>query len=108
MSVPDDAEVDDLPTRFGLALNTLLDDLAFRSDASKRLAARLQVLGDASRAFAQEASHPERLFEVIVRTVAENIDGTCSMYLMSDDRKQISAAYFHAADPATRAKSSWR
>jgi two-component system, cell cycle sensor histidine kinase and response regulator CckA len=112
VTVPDDAEVDDLPTRFGLALNTVLDDLAFRSEASKRLAARLQVLGDASRAFAQEASDSERLFEVVVRTVAENLDGTCSMYLMSDDGKQISAAYFHAADPvvaeATRALASVR
>jgi two-component system cell cycle sensor histidine kinase/response regulator CckA len=100
VNVSDDADVDEPPTRFGLALNTLLDDLAFRVEASKRLAIRLQLLGDASRAFAQEALEPARLFDVIVRTVAEDIDGTCSLYLVSDDGTQITAAYFHATDPA--------
>jgi hypothetical protein len=42
---------------------------------------------------------PARLFDVIVRTVAGDIDGTCSLYLVSADGTQISAAYFHATDP---------
>jgi two-component system, cell cycle sensor histidine kinase and response regulator CckA len=103
VSVSDQAELDDVPTRFALALNTLLDDLAFRSESSRRLAERLQVLSDASRRFADEESDPERLFDVIVRTIGESVECTCSLYLISEDGAQISASYFHAKDPVVAA-----
>jgi PAS domain S-box-containing protein len=49
--VPDDPQLDDIPTRFAVALNVLLDDLAFRTDAlrlsEQELVATLDSIGDA-------------------------------------------------------------
>jgi len=41
VAIPDDPQLDDLPTRFALALNVLLDDLSFRANASKVSETRL-------------------------------------------------------------------
>lgn len=40
--VPEDPRVDDVPTRFAIALNALLDDLSSRAKAATLMAARLR------------------------------------------------------------------
>jgi two-component system cell cycle sensor histidine kinase/response regulator CckA len=90
--LPENPQVDDVPTRLGIALNVLLDDLAEvaakqqREVADReRLAAQLQILADASRDFSAATGDLNDLLEVVARRLGELLGDMCSIRVISDD-----------------------
>ena len=61
VALPDDPPVDDAATRTAIALNVLLDDLAFRNRATEQMAARLRTLADSAQAFSLATHDSEQL-----------------------------------------------
>jgi two-component system, cell cycle sensor histidine kinase and response regulator CckA len=92
VAVPDDAEVEDVPTKFALSLNILLDDLALNAaDAQRelvvrgRLAARLQTLADASREFSAATGDLPHLLEIVARRIGQAVGDLCVIRTVTDD-----------------------
>ena len=49
VAIPDEPQLDDMPTRLGVALNVLLDDLSARARITERMADRLRILAESAR-----------------------------------------------------------
>jgi light-regulated signal transduction histidine kinase (bacteriophytochrome) len=59
VSLPEDPQLDDMPTRLGVALNILLNDLSARARATEQLADRLRTLTEAAHEFSEATQDPE-------------------------------------------------
>jgi two-component system, cell cycle sensor histidine kinase and response regulator CckA len=101
---PDDAQLDDPPTRFALALNILLDDLAFRAGEAqrelaerKRMTERLGLLVEAAQEFAATTHDYERLLEVIARRLGQVVGDLCGIRILSEDGQWLepTGAVYH-------------
>jgi hypothetical protein len=78
--VPDGSRIADTATRFALALNILLDDLGHSAALAQReltertrLAARLQILADASHEFSAATGDLRHLLDVVARRLGEAV-----------------------------------
>jgi PAS domain S-box-containing protein len=91
-------ELDDVPTRLGIALNVLLDDLSARAEAAERMAERLRILADAAHDFSSATSEPERLLGTVARRLAEVIGDQCVVRLISDDGRELVPVAAHGVD----------
>src|SRR3984885_6881742 len=92
VAVPASADVDDTATKFALALNILLDDLALTALEKERelakhgrLATRLQTLAEASREFSAATGDLDHLLEVVARRIGEEVGDLCTIRTVTDD-----------------------
>jgi PAS domain S-box-containing protein len=92
VAMPDEPQLGDTATKFGIALNILLDDLAARAadgqrelGERERLANRLQTLAEASHEFASATYDLDRLLEVVARRLGELVGDMCSIRAVSED-----------------------
>jgi two-component system, cell cycle sensor histidine kinase and response regulator CckA len=104
VAVPEDAQIDDTATKFALALNILLDDLALKAADAKRevaergrLAARLQILADASHEFSAATGDLRHLLDVVARRLGEAVGDLCVIRTLTDDGEWLEpgGAVFH-------------
>jgi PAS domain S-box-containing protein len=103
VAVPDCPELDDTATRFAIALNVLLDDLALsaangrREQAErKQIADRFRLLAEASHEFAAATYDLDRLLEVVARRLGELVGDMCAIRTIAEDGEwleSIGAAY---------------
>jgi PAS domain S-box-containing protein len=96
--VPEDPRVDDVPTRFAIALNALLDDLSSRAKAATLMAARLRILADAARDFSAATQEPERLFDTIAKRLTEVVADQCVVLILSPDGRELVPVVMHGFD----------
>jgi PAS domain S-box-containing protein len=96
--IPEDPQPDDLPTRLGIALNVLMDDLSARARATEQMAERLRVLAEASHEFSATTQDPERLLRTVARRLAEVVKDLCMVRLVSDDGRSLAPVAIHAND----------
>ncbi|HEX5690276.1 MAG TPA: PAS domain S-box protein, partial [Roseiflexaceae bacterium] len=68
-------------------------------EALRRSNQRLQVLADASHAFAEASANYQELLDQIVRIVAEQLQAVCIVRLISHDREWLETAALYHADP---------
>jgi two-component system cell cycle sensor histidine kinase/response regulator CckA len=87
--MPADADPSDLATRFGVALNVLLDDLSFRAKSAALLADRLRILAEAARDFSGTTHDPDRLLATVARRLAEVVRDQCVVRLVSADGREL-------------------
>ena len=101
---PDDAQIDDPATKFALALNILLDDLALRATEAqrelaerKRVADRLGLLVEAAHEFSAMAHDYDRLLEVVARRLGQVVGDLCGIRIMSEDGQWLepTGAVYH-------------
>jgi PAS domain S-box-containing protein len=59
----------------------------------------LRALSEATRAFADAATGADDLFLTIVRKVADTLQGSCTLHVLSRDGQTIAARYAHASNP---------
>jgi two-component system cell cycle sensor histidine kinase/response regulator CckA len=104
VAVPDDPQIDDMATKFALALNILLDDLALKAADAKRevaerarLAARLQMLADASHEFSAATGDLRHLLDVVARRLGEAVGDLCVIRTLTEDGEWLEpgGAVFH-------------
>jgi two-component system, cell cycle sensor histidine kinase and response regulator CckA len=96
--IPEDPQSDDMPTRLGIALNVLMDDLSARARATVQMAERLRVLAEASHEFSATTQDPERLLRTVARRLAEVVKDLCMVRLLSDDGRSLAPVAIHAND----------
>jgi PAS domain S-box-containing protein len=103
--VPDGSRIADTATRFALALNILLDDLGHSAALAQReltertrLAARLQILADASHEFSAATGDLRHLLDVVARRLGEAVGELCVIRTLTDDGEWLEpgAAAYHA------------
>ncbi len=83
VALPDNPQLDDVPTRFALGLNVLLDDLSFRMSTMERMADRLRILAEASRDFSAATPDRDRLLDTVARRLATVMkDSLCQFFLL--------------------------
>jgi hypothetical protein len=106
VAVPDNPQLDDTATKFALALNILLDDLALSAaDVQRdlaergRLAKRFQILADASREFAAATSEIDQLLALVARRLGELVGDMCVIKPISEDGEwlEFTGAVYHRA-----------
>ena len=100
--VPQDPQLEDVPTRLALALNVLLDDLSFRMHSAERMSRRLRVLADASREFSAATQDLDRLLDAIARRLAAEMTDYCAVFLASEDDRELMPVAIRARDDDTR------
>ena len=100
--IPQDPELEDVPTRFGLALNVLLDDLSFRMSSVERMAERLRVLSEASKEFTAATQDLDRLLGSVARRLAESVKDFCLVLLASEDQRELLPVALDAPDDDMR------
>jgi two-component system cell cycle sensor histidine kinase/response regulator CckA len=102
--MPENPQLDDVPTRLGIALNVLLDDLAHGAAKQQRevaererLAGRLQVLADASREFSAATGDLKDLLDVVARRLGELVGDMCSIRAITEDGQWLeqTGAVYH-------------
>ncbi len=98
VSLPEPPEVDDLPTRVGVALNVLLDDLSARARAAEQLAARLRILAEAARDFSAATQDAERLLDAIASRLTDVVAEQCVVLLVSEDGRELVSAVIRGVD----------
>jgi PAS domain S-box-containing protein len=113
--VPDDPPLDDAATKFAIALNILLDDLALsETDGQRelaergRLASRFQILADVSRECSAATGDLDDLLAIVARRLGELVGDMCMIRPISEDGEWVlpsRAVYHRDADllAATRA-----
>jgi two-component system cell cycle sensor histidine kinase/response regulator CckA len=96
---PDDAQIEDPPTKFALALNILLDDLALRATEAQRelaernrVADRLRLLVEAAHEFSATTHDYDRLLEVIARRLGQVVGDLCGIRILSEDGQWLEPA----------------
>ena len=108
VTLSDDAQLDDTPTRFAIALNILLDDLALSAAEGRRelaererLASRLQILAEAAREFSATTDQLDRLLDVVARRLGDLVGDLCTIRSISEDGAWLEStgAVYHR-DPA--------
>jgi PAS domain S-box-containing protein len=99
VGVPDPPELDDTATKFALALNILLDDLALgvadgqrELAAHERLAKRLQMLTDASREFSEATGDLDHLLDLVARRLGELVGDMCAIRPLTADGEWVEAS----------------
>ncbi len=100
--VPREPELDDVPTRFAIALNVLLDDLSTRVTSVERMAERLRVLAEASHEFSAATQDLERLLASIARRLTASVGDLCIVLLASPDDRELVPVALDAQDDDTR------
>jgi two-component system, cell cycle sensor histidine kinase and response regulator CckA len=113
VSLPDWPQLDDTATKFAIALNILLDDLAVSAaDVQHELAARghlanrLQVLAEASHEFAAATYDLDRLLYAVARRLCELVGDVCVIRAVTEDGQWLESrgAAYHR-DPALLAEA---
>src|SRR5450432_515859 len=61
--------------------------------------ARLRILSETTRAFAEATTDPAHLLETVARRIGEVIKDSCVVLLVSDDRSTLTPVALFAADP---------
>jgi len=96
--VPDEPRFDHVPTRLGVALNLLLDELALHAAegqreaaARQRLAEHLQILADASREFSVATGDLDDLLDVVARRLGELLGDMCAIRALTEDGDWLEA-----------------
>jgi PAS domain S-box-containing protein len=100
--VPPDARLDDVPTRFGLALNVLLDDLSFRTTSAERMADQMRILTEASHDFSAATQDLDGLLESVARRLARSVKDFCIVLLASGDERELVPVATDSPDEETR------
>ncbi len=81
-------------------------------EQGRGIEARLRVLSEAMRAFAEATADPQRLLETVVERVATVVGDSCLALLLSDDGRALTLEAAFDRDPdvssASCAKSSRR
>jgi PAS domain S-box-containing protein len=92
VTLDDSPQLDDTATRFAIALNVLLEDLAVSAATAERelaerarLASRLQTLADASREFSMATDDLDHLLDAVARRLGEAFGDLCTLRLVSED-----------------------
>jgi PAS domain S-box-containing protein len=91
-------KLEDVPTRLGIALNVLLDDLSARAQSAERMAQRLSILAEASHEFSAATQEHERLVNAVARRLAEVIGDQCLVRLVSEDGRELVSVALHGVD----------
>jgi PAS domain S-box-containing protein len=99
VAVPENPKLDDTATKFAIALNILLDDLALgAADAQrelaerKRIADRLRILADAAQEFSTATYDLDRLLDVVARRLGEAVGDLCGIRIISEDGEWLESA----------------
>ncbi len=66
---------------------------------AQRSQERLRVLAKATQAFSEASLAPARLFDAVVREIAEALQCACALGLVTDDGAHFTTAHAHAPDP---------
>ncbi len=74
-----------------------MQERAAAEERARLYAERLEVLNNATRAFAEDASDYPRLLEAVVRSVAERIRDVCLIRLRSEDGIYLEPVAYHDA-----------
>jgi PAS domain S-box-containing protein len=96
--VAENPQLEDVPTRLGIGLNVLLDDLSARAQSAERMAERLRLLAGAAHDFSAATKEPERLLSTVARRVAEVVRDQCLVRLVSDDGRELVPVAVHGVD----------
>jgi PAS domain-containing protein len=72
--------------------------------ALQHSATRLQILAEASRAFAEAGGDDQALLDQVARVAAEQLHATCSIRLLSDDGQWLDLTAVGHYDPAQEAE----
>ena len=96
--LPAQPDVADTATKFALALNILLDDLACSAADAKRevaerarVADREQALADVSREFSASTDNLPQLLGVVARRLGEHVGDLCTIRTLTDDGEWLEA-----------------
>jgi PAS domain S-box-containing protein len=108
VALPADPQLDDTATKFAIALNILLDDLAFRAAAGdrqlaerERIATRLRMLADAAREFSAATDDLERLLDAVAHRLSDAVGDLAGVRLLSEDGQWlVPAGTVYHRDPA--------
>jgi PAS domain S-box-containing protein len=103
--VHDEAEVGMDPATGGALIHGVMYDITERKEAEAALAratARLQLLADASTAFAEAGMDEPALLETLARGTAEALGAGCVIRLRRDGASWLHAAAVYDPDPAFR------
>jgi PAS domain S-box-containing protein len=108
VTLDDAPQLDDTATRFAIALNVLLEDLAVSAATAERelaerarLANRLQTLADASREFSMATDDLDHLLDAVARRLGEAFGDLCTLRLVSEDGEWLeSRGTAYHSDPA--------
>jgi PAS domain S-box-containing protein len=99
VALPESPQLDDTATKFAIALNILLDDLALRAAdgdrelaARERIADRLRILAEAAHEFSATADHLDRLLDVVARRLGAAVGDLCSVRLLAEDGAWLRSA----------------
>jgi PAS domain S-box-containing protein len=104
VALPDDPHLDDVATKFALALNILLDDLTLSAADVQhelaergRLAKRFQIISDASREFSAATSDINELLALVARRLGELVGDMCVIKPISEDGEwlEYTGAVYH-------------
>ena len=68
-------------------------------DARSETDGGLRALSGAMRAFAEATTRLDELLDLVTRSFAEIMNGTCTLTLVSEDRERIVSSHVHAVDP---------
>jgi PAS domain S-box-containing protein len=102
VDIPEHPSLEDLPTRFALALNILLDDLSFRMASTERMSDRLRVLSEASREFSAATQDLDRLLGSVARRLTSCVKDFCLVFLASPDETELVPVAIDALDDDVR------
>ncbi len=101
--IPEDPQLEDMPTRLGIALNVLLNDLSVRTQTAEQMAERLRILAEAAHEFSATTQDPARLLSTVARRLAESLKDQCVVRLVSEDGLAlVPVAVYGADDDADR------
>ncbi len=97
--VPEASELDDTATKFAIALNALLDDLARSAAAAQReqaerkqMADRFRALAEASHEFSAATCDLDRLLDVVARRLGELVGDLCVIRPLTEDGEWLESA----------------
>jgi two-component system cell cycle sensor histidine kinase/response regulator CckA len=102
VEVSGDVDLEEGPARIALGLNVLLDDLTFRMESARRMAARLGIVAAVMRDFLEAGQDEARLLDAVARRLAATLGDACVVLLVSRDGKALELAAVHAPDDVAR------
>jgi len=86
-------------SRRSVSVSRQLAEEPARTGDAQRSRERLRVLTKATQAFSEASGSLERLFQALVREIAETLECACALGLLTDDGAHFTTAHVHAADP---------
>lgn len=90
----------------GDVLSSMVLDITDRKTAeneARAMMARLKILADASKAFAEASTDYGKLLQVITQVTAQKIQGGCVVRLVSEDGEWLEPVAFHDIDDNVQA-----